>query len=276
MPVPDTLFNGLAVDQISSHDRGLYYGDGLFETLAVIDGKIPLWQKHLARLAHGCRRLKLSCPDQKILFTEARLLAETQTRAILKIIITRGQGGRGYALPDTQQATRILQLHDWPDLPEAYWRQGVRVIYCRQQLAQQPVLAGIKHLNRLEQVLARSEWQDDTIQEGLLCDSHGDIIEAVSHNIFMLKDEHFITPDLQHCGVAGVMRDYVLNWLRKHDYSINMRRLDKTMLQDADAVFLCNSVHGIWPICDLDGKSYPQNRLVCELRDAVAQLIPYP
>jgi 4-amino-4-deoxychorismate lyase len=276
MPDAAELINGQPAEQISSHDRGLYYGDGLFETMAVVDGAIPLWQRHLARLQQGCDRLQLACPTQAVLETEIRQLVQDKHRAIVKLILTRGQGGRGYAQPETVVATRILQRHPWPAMPRRYWETGVNVIFCRQRLARQPALAGIKHLNRLEQVLARSEWQTADIQEGVLADTQGNIIEAVSHNLFMVKANTVITPDLQYAGVAGVMREYVLSWLQQQGIPLSITQIDKATLLAADTVFLCNSIHGIWPICDLDGKSYAENRLVCELRDAVAEVIPYP
>lgn len=276
MAVIDELINGQAADQISSRDRGVFYGDGVFETMAVVDDRVPLWEYHLARLRQGCDRLKLSCPPQTLLEDEiGRLIARGQ-RAILKLVLTAGVGGRGYARPDTMGATRILQRYAWPVLPRTNWDSGVRAIFCTQRLARQPALAGIKHLNRLEQVLARKEWQAPDIQEGILSDTEGDIIEAVSHNLFIVSENAVYTPDLSQCGVSGVMREVVMAWLRTRGVTVSVSRLARPDVLAADAVFLCNSIHGIWPICDLDGQSYPENRLVCELREAVAQMIPYP
>ena len=274
--MPHCLVNGQATDSISSNDRGLLYGDGLFETMAVINGKIPLWQLHANRLQQGCARLKLDCPHADVLQSEVEQLATDAERAVIKLILTRGVGGRGYAPQTTTNPTRILQRHPWPEAPRDYWETGVNVIFCEQHLARQPALAGIKHLNRLEQVLARAEWQDPSIQEGLLADSKGNIIEAVSHNVFLVNGETLTTPDLRYSGVAGVMREYLLQLLKDKGYSVEVAAVTRQALLDADAVFLCNSVHGIWPICELDGKHYPQNRLVCGLRDTVAQVIPYP
>lgn len=276
MAVIDELINGQAADQVSSRDRGLFYGDGLFETMAVVDNRIPLWDYHLARLREGCERLKLPCPPQALLEEEIHQVVVRGQRAILKLILTAGQGGRGYARPDTTIATRILQRHAWPVMPRTNWDPGIRAMFCTQQLAHQPALAGIKHLNRLEQVLARTEWQVPDIQEGILADREGDIIEAVSHNLFIVRGDTVLTPDLSQCGVAGVMREYILSWLRTRDIDVMVTRLDRAAVLAADAVFLCNSIHGIWPICDLDGHSFTQNRLVCELRETVAQMIPYP
>lgn len=275
MAMHQCLVNGQATDLVSSSDRGLLYGDGLFETMAIVNGRIPLWQLHLERLQQSCQRLKLDCPHEDLLRSEVDQLAQAAERAIIKLMLTRGVGGRGYAPPASARTTRIIQYHPWPEASADNWETGVRVIFCEQRLARQPVLAGIKHLNRLEQVLARAEWQDPTIQEGLLADSEGDIIEAVSHNVFMVKAETLITPDLHYCGVAGVMREYLFTLARERGYSVQVTAVSKPDLLAADAVFLCNSIHGIWPICELDGKRYPRNQLVCDLRDSIARVIPY-
>ena len=270
------LVNGEVQDHISSSDRGLLYGDGLFETMAVVDGKIPLWSLHLNRFQQSCQRLKLDCPPVSVLQTEIRQLSQDVERAIIKLILTRGVGGRGYAPLATTLPTRILQRHPWPESPRANWETGVKVIFCEQTLARQPALAGIKHLNRLEQVLARGEWQDPAVQEGLLADSEGNIIEAVSHNVFLINGESLSTPDLRYSGVAGVMREYILSIVQEKGRSVQVSSISKEDILRADAVFLCNSLHGIWPICELDGKHYPKNDLVCDLRDSIAQLIPFP
>lgn len=270
------LINGEIQAAISNQDRGLMYGDGLFETISVVAGQIPLWSLHLARLQHGCKRLRLACPSVEILQQEIAQLTDGIERAIVKVVLTRGVGGRGYNVPAEVNVTRILQCHAWLEMPRAYWETGVKIIFCEQSLARQQVLAGIKHLNRLEQVLARMEWNDSTIQEGLLADTEGNIIEAISHNLFIVKGETIMTPDLSLSGVAGVMREYLLDLLKETSRSAQVTRLTREDVLSADAVFLCNSVHGIWPVCDIEGKFYPSNPLVCELRDKVAQVIAYP
>ena len=273
---PACLINGQATDLISSRDRGLGYGDGVFETMAVIDGQFPLWAFHTTRLQHACQRLQLPCPSIDLLHAECGLLAKGHVRAIIKLIVTRGEGGRGYAMPAGGSATRILQRHPWPMVARDNWEPGVKVRFCDLTLARQPALAGIKHLNRLEQVMARAEWQDPTIQEGLLTDSEGCIIEAVSHNVFIVNGETVATPDLRHCGVAGVMREYILSMLREAGYSPRISTLRREDILRAEGVFLCNSIHGIWPVCAIAEIRYARNRVVCDLRDRVAQVIPYP
>lgn len=273
---PQCLINGQATNQLSSRDRGLLYGDGVFETMALVNGQLPLWTLHMDRLQQACQRLQLTCPPLDVLHAECMLLAKGSERAIIKLILTRGESDRGYVIPDASVLTRILQRTPWPTLPRSYWESGVKVRFCDFTLARQPALAGIKHLNRLEQVLARAEWHDPTIQEGLLADSENQIIEAVSHNLFIVSGETFATPDLTHCGVAGVMREYIMSILRESGRRVHITALTRDDILRADAVFLCNSIHGIWPICEIAEKHYDQNQLIFDLRERVAQVIPYP
>jgi 4-amino-4-deoxychorismate lyase len=241
-----SMVNGQVTDRVRCDDRGLSYGDGLFETMAVVAGNIPLWQSHMQRLQRGCERLQLACPDVNVLREEVAQLVQGAERAVIKLLLTRGSGGRGYAPVTSGIPTRVLQVHPWPELSRAYWETGVKVIFCEQRLARQPALAGIKHLNRLEQVLARGEWTDPGIQEGLVADSDGHIIEAVSHNVFLLKGKTWLTPELQYSGVAGVMREHILSLLRDKGYAAQIRTISRQEVLAADAVFLCNSLHGIW------------------------------
>ena len=238
-------------------------------------GKMPLWQLHMDRLQRGCGRLKLTCPDMDELQTEVAELLQGVDRAVIKLLLTRGSGGRGYAPVTSGIPTRVLQCHPWPELSRDYWETGVKVMFCGHRLARQPALAGIKHLNRLDQVLARGEWTDPDIQEGLLADTEGHIIEAVGHNVFLVNGETLLTPDLQFSGVAGVMREYLLKLVSERGYAVQIRPLSRQEVLAADAIFLCNSIHGIWPVCELDGKHYSRNPLVCDLRDTIAQVIPY-
>lgn len=179
------LINGQDSTTLSAQDRGLLYGDGLFETIAIRNGAPLRWERHLQRLMLGCERLGIPCPDVTTLTLESLDLCKGHDRAVLKLIVTRGVGGRGYRAPAQLQPTRILARHPWPDYPD-HARDGVRVRLCDMRLAQQPALAGIKHLNRLEQVLARAEWNDEDIAEGLLFDREDHVIEATMSNLFLV------------------------------------------------------------------------------------------
>lgn len=241
------LVNGSDTEKLSVNDRGLHYGDGLFETIAIINGKPWHWQLHMQRLVEGCKRLKIAKPDEALFLDEVIRVSLNMPRAIVKIIVTRGSGGRGYRFDNNIEATRIIASHDWPDHPASYCQQGVRLRICETPISCQPALAGLKHLNRLENVLARSEWQDDTYAEGLMCDIDGHVIEGTMTNLFWVENGEIFTPSLEKCGVKGVMRNRVMAAAKRLGITCNEEVVELSRLQDAEELFVCNSIIGIWP-----------------------------
>lgn len=254
-----TLVNGLAVDCLSTQDRGLLYGDGLFETIAVQNGTPRHWTRHLDRLQDGCARLGIAPPDAAVLESEAASLCRGAVRAVLKLIVTRGRGGRGYRPDPEAPATRIVQLHPYPSWPAENARDGVRVRICRLRLGCNPLLAGIKHLNRLEQVLARAEWDDPTISEGLMLDASGHLIEGTMSNVFLVRDGVLQAPDLVRCGVAGITRALTLQLARQASIATAVRDItvDELDGEGTEEIFLCNSLIGIWPVIRVADRPYP-------------------
>jgi 4-amino-4-deoxychorismate lyase len=210
------LVNGAPGNTINAADRGLAYGDGVFRTLRLQAGRPFSWERQYAKLQHDCNALKISCPSALILSSELQQLGKTLAEGIAKIIITRGVSVRGYAPAARPEATRILSVTSASSYPAEYFRQGVKVHSCKLRLGHQPLLAGIKHLNRLENVLAASEWQDPDMPEGLLSDISGHVISGTRSNLFMLRGDILYTPNLSRCGVAGVQRDRVMDWARQH------------------------------------------------------------
>lgn len=247
-----TLVDGRARDQVAALDRGLLYGDGLFETIRFVGADAPLWARHMQRLDAGCRRLGLPPSDVAVLLDEARLVIAGASQAVVRITITRGVGARGYASPGTPSATRIVTGYELPASNAGDAVDGVRVRRCALRLAEQPALAGIKHLNRLEQVLARAEWQDAAIAEGLLGDCHGRLICATAANVFAVLDDTPVTPALERCGVAGVARAELLAALPQ----ARVRDVGWDELARASEVFLCSSVRGILPVRAIDARPY--------------------
>lgn len=259
--LPHIRVNGRESRQISALDRGLHYGDGVFTTLAVRGGTPLLLERHLARLSRDCRRLAIPCPDLEVLRGEAVQLAREMNRAVLKITVTRGEGGRGYRAPDECRATRLLALYSWPEYPGDPAQDGIAARVCNLRLGRNPALAGIKHLNRLEQVLARSEWDDPEIHEGVLLDGGGTVVEGVTSNLFWVKDDGLFTPSLDECGVAGVMRGLVLELAAVHGlHAAEVREALSAVLQ-ADEVFFTNSVIGLWPVRSLGGRTFAVGRV---------------
>lgn len=253
-------------------DRGLHYGDGLFETFAVSEGIPELWDRHMWRLQQGCDRLTIPLPDMELLRTEAEWLCTGTRQAVLKLILTRGSGGRGYRPPQHPQPTRILSLYPWPDHPQSWRHEGVSVRVCRHRLSVNPVLAGLKHLNRLDQIMARSEWNDSTIAEGLMLDLSGRVVEGTMSNLFLMRDGQLITPDLSQAGINGVMRGLIIDTAADLGIACGFADLTLDDLFGADELLLCNSVIGTWPVRRLEGTSYiAPGSITGKLQEAISE-----
>ena len=251
------LVNGDYREHIEISDRGFQYGDGLFETIAVSNGHPVFLDQHLARLKAGCRRLYLPFPGAELLTLEAQELSGSSEKAVLKLILTRGSGGRGYRQPDTIQTTRVLSLHPYPDYPDSYKEQGINARFCDTRLGLNPALAGIKHLNRLEQILARAEWADPAIQEGIMLDMNAQVIEGTMTNLFYVKNNTLYTASLTLAGVAGIVRGIILALCASHNLAVIEHSYTKDELLLADEVFVCNSVIGIWPVKQIAATYFP-------------------
>lgn len=251
------LVNGHSEHCIAISDRGLQYGDGVFETIKIQNGQPRFISQHYQRLQHSCNRLLIPCPDLELLQAEISTLVDADTQGVLKIIITRGTGGRGYRQPEKLSPTRILSLHPLPDYPSAYQNAGITARFCQLRLGLSPALAGIKHLNRLEQVLARAEWQDfEAVQEGVLLDMHGRVIEGTMSNLFMVKNQVLYTAPLNFSGVAGVVRHLILQQARAEGMAVEEHFFEQDFLLSADEIFFCNAIIGIWPVKQLAEQHY--------------------
>ena len=250
------LVNGEIANHVPADDRGLAYGDGLFETLAVVGGKPRLWQRHMDRLERGCERLNLTVPPQEVLLRELQTVAVGSPRCIVKIVLTRGSGGRGYEPPEAPVPRRIVSAHDWPAGLEEARQQGVAAVVCDTRLALQPRLRGIKHLNRLEQVLAAAEMHAYPGCHGIVRNTEGFVICGVSANLFLVVDGQLLTPRMDRSGVHGVLRDLLL---REFSARSERRRVTLDLLNEAEELFLCSAIRGIVPIVSLTGAA-PERR----------------
>ena len=266
------LINGQFSEALSVQDRGLHYGDGVFETIA-IQQQLPLcWNKHYTRLKSGCTRLGMECPPSDLLFSEAMQIYSDAESCVLKIILTRGQGGRGYRSPDKRSSlTRILATYPWPDFPAENSIAGVKTRFCKTRLGYNPQLAGIKHLNRLEQVIARSEWDEPDIDEGIMRDTRNNIIEGTMSNLFIINDNKLKTPDLAGCGIAGVIRDCILAIADEIGLHTSITIMTEPELLTADEVFLCNSIIGIWPVRQIEHHTINQGPWADKIRRKLIQ-----
>jgi 4-amino-4-deoxychorismate lyase len=237
--------NGKPRDSITLSDRGLAYGDGVFETIRIHDHKLVLLDRHLERLAAGTRRLQFPLDPSLLEQDIAQLTPDFPPRGILKIIVTRGSGGRGYAPGAASTPSRILSLHELPDYSSALPGNGINAFVCRQRLAIQPALAGIKHLNRLEQVMASLEWPDPGFMEGLMLDMNDHVVEGTRSNVFWAESGRLMTPVLTGSGVAGTLRSHIIDTLQD---VVEVEDCTLARLCCADEVFFCNSINGVWPL----------------------------
>ncbi|MDD1614742.1 MAG: aminodeoxychorismate lyase [Methylococcaceae bacterium] len=265
------LVNGECKEHIEISDRGFQYGDGLFETIAVTNGQPVFLDWHLDRLNAGCRRLYIPFPGTELLTLEAQKLCRHSSKAVLKLILTRGSGGRGYRQPDVIQTTRVLSLHPFPDYPGSYKEQGIAARFCNTRLGLNPALAGIKHLNRLEQILARAEWTDPDIQEGIMLDMNEHIIEGTMTNLFYIKNNTLYTSSLIQSGVAGIMRSIIMTISPGHGLSVIEHTFTKDELLFADEVFVCNSIIGIWPVKQIATTYFPMGLITRQIQIWLAQ-----
>ena len=244
------LVNGAEQNWIAADDRGILYGDGLFETIGFHAGHAPLWELHMQRLSESCRRLFLPMPSVALLADECATLTEGLRHAVVRITITRGCGGRAYIPPEMPEPNRILMRRAYPDL-----QGGVEMIRSSIRLPRQTgALSGIKHLNRLEQVLIGHECRQQGVSEALVCDDQGFIVEGLLSNLIIERNGELIAPGPHPAAVSGVG----LNWLRRQlGQALIERPFHIDELRPEDSIWVINSVAGIRPVLRLDGHARP-------------------
>jgi len=277
-----TLINGKPCADINVRDRGLAYGDGIFETMRIVYDQekqlahIPLLSEHLRRFEVGITRLKLGVVKELIdRFNNdvSVILASVTGTSICKAILTRGIGGSGYTPLDAPESQLIIQVLNIPDYPDSYAQSGVSVKTCQTRLASQPQLAGIKHLNRLEQVLAAQELDNE--QEGLMLDQSGHFIEGIKSNFLLFEGNKIVTPMLDNCGVKGTLRQHLMSNADSLGIQIEEGIIDQTRCQNADGLAMINSVFGCWPVSNLDRNTLLISPLCKTLQTYLTQHLGY-
>lgn len=268
------LVDGVAAESIDVRDRGVMFGDGLFETIAVVDGVIVNWPDHNERLQAGCAQLDIPCPQAGLLTDEILSVATNHARSVVRLTLTRGTGGVGYAPPLEPRPTRIVARRAWPEHYAAKATHGVKIGVARHPLSTNPQLAGLKHLNRLDQVLASREVDSANWDEALMRDADGHIIEATRCNVFAVLDGELVTPTLATAGVRGVMRKNVLTVAGELGISMRECSLRLADIERADELFLCNAIAGIWPVVVLYSgtpRTFPIGSMTHAIRAALVQ-----
>ncbi len=267
------LVNGVDGTGVAADDRGLAYGDGLFETMAAAEGALRHFDLHMARLEDGCRRLEIPMPPVETIADDCRRVLEGLGSATVKLIVTRGAGPRGYAPPAEPTVTRIVMAAS-SHSHELETTRPIAVQLCRTRLALSEQFAGMKHLNRLEQVMASAELRNSGMDEGLMLAMDGRLVCATAANLFMVRSGRLLTPMIRDCGVAGVMRQVVLRAADALDIPVVVGDLELGDLASADEVFLTNAVRGIRPVIGVSGiGQYAGGEVTQRLVDRLAQAV---
>jgi 4-amino-4-deoxychorismate lyase len=251
---------------LAIEDRGFQYGDGVFESALLAQGRVRFLDQHLRRLALGCERLGITAPDAATLRADVQHLSGSAERAVVKIVVTRGIGPRGYRPSASSKTTRIVALHPAPAQSEI---RGITLRWCEMRLGRNARLAGIKHLNRLEQVLAQAEWSDESVAEGLMLDTEGELVSATANNVFIVREGVLVTPDLRFCGVHGIMRGEVLRVARELGIAVREEPLWPHDLGSASEVFISNSIRGIRSVGHLGAHRWSDSPVADRLRQAL-------
>lgn len=263
-----SLINGIAADYININDRAIHYGDGIFETILSSNNNLYFWQQHYHRLKKSAQALKLACPDEQLLLADITKLLEknkgpADTAYAIKIILTRGSGERGYRYTKKTHENRLVMLSaidkDYSSILSAKLLSG-DLCFCQQQVSINESLAGLKHLNRLENVIARNEWAGEYI-DGLMLNANQHVIEGTMSNLFAVKDRQLFTPDLAQSGIDGIMRDVIIELAKKRDISFSVTSLCRDELLTMDELFISNSLIGMKSAAKLAGASYEKNTI---------------
>lgn len=269
-----TLVDGVLADTIPVSDRGLLYGDGVFETICYRQHRLLRLPAHLHRLQHSCERLgiplQLATIEQHLdaLFSLLAFGPDAPHEGVVKIIVTRGDGGRGYAPPASAVSRSLIQFHAMPAQYAEFSRRGIACMLCLHPVSVNAALGGLKHLNRLDQVMGSRELvaaqnqphADPMLQEGLMFNSQGELVEGTRSNVFAVIGDQLCTPDLSAAGVSGIMREALLQWCAEQRMEVVVRAISGAELKLATEVFICNSIMGIWPVNRLYDFSSGTNR----------------
>jgi len=270
----DWITNGESVQNVSISDRGFQYGDGLFETIAIRKGEPRLWQYHVDRLTRGCEVLRIAMPKESQLLDGVTQALEhsdvSSAYSIVKTIVSSGSGLRGYGRGFAESPTVLFRA--FPAAPPAleFYRDGIDATLCETRLASDSASAGLKTLNRLEQVLARSEFAGSNVFEGFTMDADNNIICGTMSNVFFVNNKTISTPPLDRCGVEGVMRRHVIETLRERGIDTTIRASKWTELENVDEVFLSNSQFGVMPVRSCRNLRWPVGKVTQQVMSNIA------
>ncbi|CAM3875116.1 aminodeoxychorismate lyase [Rahnella bruchi] len=254
--------NGVAATTLPAADRSVQFGDGCFTTARVLRGEIQLLSEHIARMQRAVSVLHIDSVDWAALEREMVLAAGQQEEAVVKAVITRGQGGRGYSSAGCTKPTRIVSVSAYPVQYHAWRQHGVKIVLSPVTLSKNPLLAGIKHLNRLEQVMIRLHLDQTDAHEALVVDTSGCLVECCAANLFWRKGNQVFTPDLSQSGVDGVMRQHIIRLIENASpWTLHRVSEPAQALSDADEVLICNALMPVLPVAQVCGWHYSSRYL---------------
>ena len=259
------LINGVVADYLTVHDRAIHYGDGLFETILCHNKQLYFWPQHYFRLKQSAEKIKLSCPDESLLLDDIAELLKDCDEGLsyaIKIIITRGSGKRGYQFEKKSTINRLIFSSmiekSYSSLLSNKLLSGDLTI-CEQQVSINENLAGLKHLNRLENVLARNEEaivNNNNVIDGLMLNANKYAIECTTSNIFTVKNNQLYTPKLNQSGVQGVMRGTVIELAKKNNIKVSFLDMTINDIDTMDEMFITNSLIGMKKIDYLNNTNF--------------------
>ncbi|UZE94693.1 aminodeoxychorismate lyase [Alkalimarinus alittae] len=277
---PPVLINGVFKDALDVFDRGFMYGDGLFETIRVVNGEPLLWVYHCKRLTDGCKKLKIPTDTELTqrlksgLDSVVKKAGKANEICVVKIIVSRGAGGRGYQLPAQTSPSEVIICYPLPEYPSDYASEGVNLMTCHHRLSENPALAGIKHLNRLDQVLASAEL-DSSVSEGVMLDQKGRVIEGTKSNIIFFESQGIVSPNTKLCGVDGVARQFIFDNVKKLGLSARIDTVTPSTIAEFCGMAIINSILGVWPVRRLDGNELPISPLVYKIQHLLNDQLKY-
>jgi len=268
------LINGIPSEYVSVADRGLHYGDGLFETIACVGTHAVFIEQHLNRMKSGARRLDIAFPGREFIRHDINRLLRNRgnSKSVIKLILTRGRGERGYRYEPKQSPTRICLLSKWPAHVARWAQHGINSRFCETPASINPRLSGIKSLNRLENVLASGELGTG-FDEGFLCDIDGNVVEGTMSNLFAVIDNVLVTPDLSRCGIAGIMREQIMAGAHESGISVETVNLSRNDLMQSQEIFVSNSVMGICVVKQLEQLSFNRSTMTESIKVALEKRI---
>ncbi|MRS88480.1 aminodeoxychorismate lyase [Enterobacteriaceae bacterium RIT714] len=242
------LINGHEQECLPASDRATQFGDGCFTTARIVDGDVCFLAAHILRLQQACERLLIPFAQWAELEREMQSIAADKPCGVLKVIISRGSGGRGYSGANCQQPTRILSVSAYPAHYAVWRKEGITLALSPVRLGRNPLLGGIKHLNRLEQVLIRTHLEQSDADEALVLDSEGFITECCAANLLWRQGNDVFTPKVDQAGVNGIMRQFCMQQLAHSGFRVVEINAGEEALLDADEIVICNALMPVVPV----------------------------